>query len=736
MTNRPIRSHPKPRPALSVAAVSVIAWSLSLFGLGTITTATAAQQPEGIFRRDEPRFVLLDDYLHFVLIDRSDVADAKGRELLASGIEPRDFISLVEEVEASRRGRSFLDITARALRRPELEATAGRIYALFEKGRLELARDPEEISRNIDLLSGTLRQRTAGRERLIAAGEYAMPQLLEALLQSQDSRRRAAAQEVVISMERQAVVPLSEALLSLQDPGDQERIALILGDIPYAASGPSLLSTAESTESPDLAATARNAAKSKVGPASSANEARLDLAKRYYLEPEDLTSFPGETHQLLWSFDPAIGLLATPIRTEVFHEAMVMRLIERTLRAGSVDEESLAYWVAANFGREIDQPAGYDNPTYPSSRRDAAYYAVAAGAKTSQRVLEIALEMNDTPLALRTLGVITQTARTDLIQSGSPLVRALSYPDRRVQYESALVIAGAAPESPFVGAERVVPVLASTIRFAGERFAVVLASDEEVYAAVRATLDGAGYTVLPRGETLESIAEPLAETPGIDLVVAITTSQQQRSLIEEVRGDPRLAATPYLGLVEPAAVFTMRNVFSDDNTIRFRDEGVTSPALVNATADLVASAAGGELSESESLGYTLRALDALRDLAVAGSGVLDVEDATRPLISALAASQEPARSRIADVLGLIDRDAAQQALVDEALRGSGNDRVMLLRSAARSGRRFGNRLAPRQAEALVDLALDGGAEDATAAAAVIGSLGLPGAEVRELIITP
>lgn len=43
--------------------------------------------------------------------------------------------------------------------------------------------------------------------------------------------------------------------------------------------------------------------------------------------------------------------------------------------------------IAANFSREIDSPANYTNPAYPATRRDAMYYAVAAGSSTAQRVL-------------------------------------------------------------------------------------------------------------------------------------------------------------------------------------------------------------------------------------------------------------------------------------------------------------------------------------------------------------
>lgn len=721
----------------SLRATSV-SRSLALAALAGTCFATLAPNASaqaadgGIVRQEDERFTLLDDFMHFVLIDRPDIADAKGRELLALGVTPSEFLRLVEDVERQRRGRNFLDVAARALRRPDLEATAGSLLALFEQGRLELARDPQEIARNIELLSGNIRQRTYGRERLIAAGEYAMPQLLEAMLQTQDVRRRTAAREVIVSLERQAVVPLAEALLGLA-PGDQEQVADVLAQIPYTASVPALISVTEDTQSPGVRDATSAAVAQFDATDASAGDAWATLAARYYIEPEELTSFEGERHQLLWTYDPTIGLVATPIATEVYHEAMVMRLIERALDRGSVSTDALALWVAANFSREIDQPAGYVNPAYGVDRRDAEYFAVASGSEVGELVLRAALDAQDTPLALRVLRAIGRTAGPDQITTGSALVDAMNYPDRRVRYEAALVVAGAGPRSDFFGSDRVVPVLSSAIRFAGQRYAVVLAPENESYQSAKTALEAAGYTVLPRGTRIADIAEPIAETPGIDLLVAVAPSGIQPDLLSEVRADPRLVATPYLGLVESAEAFAMRTRFDADTSVSFRDEGVTGSALRAATTELIDAAAGGTLTPDESDNYASRAIATLRDLAVSGNTITPASKATLPLVATLEESTGALRESIAEVLGLLDAPTAQRALVEGALRASGDDRVMLLEAAAASGRRFGNNLEDRQAEALVALAIEGGPDEATAAAAVIGALNLPGADLAKLV---
>lgn len=717
------------RTVLSVIRASAIAASISG---GILLGSASVAQSSGIIQRDDPRFVALDDFLHFILIDRPDVAEAKARELLGMNIDPREFVLVVEELETQRRGRDFLEVTRRGERRPQLEAVAGELINLYDRGRLAQARNADEIARNIGMLTGTLQARVIARERLLAAGEYAMPQLLEALLQRRDARLRAAAQQLVIDMRRQAVIPLSVAMQGVEGP-DQERLAAILGQIPYPSSIPFLKQVAEETQDDGIRQAATNSIAALGGTSGDAARAYVELGDRYYAESEDLTSFAGEEFQLLWAYEPSVGLTPIPIATEVFHEAMTMSLVERALKLEETSPAALALWVAANFSREIDETPGYANPAYGSDRREALYYAVAAGSEVGSEVLGRAIRTSDTALALRALASLARTAGPSLVEGGSPVVTALIYPDRRVQYEAALVLAAANPVSSFAGADRVVPTLASAIRFADERYALVLASSDEQYQGVRSTLEQEGYSVLPFGRTLNDVASPISEAPGIDLVIVAGSSASQDTTIGEVRGDPRLSAAPVLGLTEPAGVFDLRRRFSDDPSVEFRPEGITPAAMRTAINDLILAATGGDLDSAQTKTYSERALGALRDLAVAQNQVLSVEDASRSLILSLSETTGSDQASVADVLSLFAEPAAQRGIVEAALDASGSDRVTLLGSAAASGRRFGNLLEDRHAAALIDLARTGSDAEATAAASVIGALGLPGADLTGLI---
>src|SRR5690606_35847562 len=140
---------------------------------------------------------------------------------------PRQFVDIVGET--GEEGR-FLDALRGLINEPGAEPTAASLMRLHEEGRLAKARDPEEIARNIQLLEGNLRNRAFGRERLLAAKEYAVPQLLEHLLSGRNPGLRTQIQNLLIDMGDQAVIPLSVAMLEVNERA-QEQLANILGRI-------------------------------------------------------------------------------------------------------------------------------------------------------------------------------------------------------------------------------------------------------------------------------------------------------------------------------------------------------------------------------------------------------------------------------------------------------------------------------------------------------------------------
>lgn len=699
----------------------------------------ANAQDQNQAQQDKSNEQLLADFNHWVLIRKDDLAQAAAKALLDRGLEPVEFVGLVED---SRGGEDrFTTAIRQAMLVEGIEPLAAQLQNLFEQGRLDRARDPQRIAENIDLLDGNQRARMLARERLAFAGEYAVPQLFEVLQERRNQTLEAEVQRLLVEMGADAVAPLTAALLKVE-PVVQRRLATVLGRSGQRAALPYLFELAKTAEIEPVRHQSRRAVERIMGdfnPDLSPAELYLILAESYYDHSRSLTRFPDESHQLLWTYEPQTGLYSTPIRTEVYHEARAMEICQRALSMDPSHREALSLWLAANFSREIDQPQGYDNPAYGGDRRDATYYAVAAGPGATQSVLARALADRDTPLARRVIRALRRSAGGAGVwrdfASSKPLIDALSYPDRRVQYEAALALGAANPADDFPGTERVVPTLANAVRNAQDRFAVVLSRDLDRQQDLAEILQNEDYTVLPPGETLSDIRPAIAEAPGVDLILTDLLTDQTRQTIQRARRDPKLRAAPVLALLPGTGYLELRSRYQGDALTEVRRLGVSDQQLIESARSLVREAAGPPVTEQQAEQYATEALRILAELAMGESPAFNLADAARPLIAALDETTGEVRLRVADVLARIGEQRTQRAVVAAALHAQGEQRVRLLQAAARSARRFGNMLQRRQVDRLIKLAEDAPTTDeATAAAALMGALNLQGDQVLPLIL--
>jgi hypothetical protein len=736
------------RGAISASVLASVA-GLALAQGGERADAPPAAPASGAASARPTPQQLIEDFVHYTRIARFDLAGASLEEILSANPSNADVVSFVEATDVGR----FEDAIQRGLRTQALEGTASRFYRAYEAGKLERARSPEQVAQAITDLTGTFRGRLLAQERLVRAGEYAMPQLLEAFLDGSNPARRAEVRKVMITLGRSAVMPLCAALSKLPAT-QQESVASVLGQIEWPQSTPFLAELARSSQNDAVRRAATNALQSRGASGIEPALAFRALAEDYYAEKAEITSFPNESHQLLWSYDAGAGLVMTAIRTPVYHEAMAMQLAERSMRlesagGGTVSPESVALWVASNFSRDIDTPEGYANPSYPvtgaaapgeTPRRGAEFFGVAAGPSVAQMVLSRGLDTKDTPLVRKALASVERTAGVSALSAASgasrlPLAEALVFPNRRVQVESALAIAASAPSVTFVGAERVVPTLAGAVSGLSEQTAAVVAAEPEQYQNVRRLLESAGYKVLPQGRTLSELAASIAESASVELVVGVGVDQARGvELVEQVRGNMRTLATPVFLLARPESAIELSRRYNSGSTVAVRQAAVGDQAITGAIADLVKAASGGPVSASEASAYATRSLSALRDLAVSGNTVLNVGDASAALIAALSEAQGGNKLQIAEILSRVGQDRAQRALAEEVTKVSGGERVLLMAYLADSGKRFGNMLEERQVKRMVELASAADDAEATAGAALIGALGLPSREVVSLIL--
>jgi hypothetical protein len=683
---------------------------------------------------------LINDFVHYVLIDRADAAKAMGQGLLDRKLTPTEFTKLVDSTTGFKR---FSDAVARAGRTPSLEPVAGALFKFYEGGQLEQARDPGAIESSIKMLSGDMRQRSVARERLLFAGEYAVPKLFSTYFAGSDVATNAEIRRILVELGRHSVMPLVTALPQL-NPAQQQQVCAILGDLPQTQSLPYLYDLASTTKNDNVKAAAETAIHNISGAVNAQMpiaERYNDLAEAYMKGSPSLMTFPNDANQLVWDYQPGTGLTFQGVDTRVFPQTMAMKVSERALAKDAESTRAVSTWIAANFSRELRSPEGYENPVYGKDHRDAMYYAVAAGPGIGQNVLGKAIDASDTPLVRRALAALEKTAGRDLWKAyqdpsvRKPLLEALKYPNRRVQTEAAIDIATADPKDPFEGAPSVVRQLGSTIRDASAKYALVVAPTTELQQNASELLRKNGFTVLPPATSIDEVRQAIADSPGVDIIVANRLpSQQSGDLIAQSQSDARLRATPILAIVTPQGRQDLYPRYARDVRVRLLSDGAGPKDVENSVNELINAASGGLITGAEADAYKARSLSALRDLAKSGSPILSAIEAQGPLIGAVSDAKGDTKAKIAEVLSLIGTAQSQIALADAALAGEGAQKATLLGYLADSAKRFGNLLEKRQVDALVSLTGKAKGEEATAAAAVVGALNLKGIGVVPLIL--
>ncbi|MEQ9616952.1 MAG: hypothetical protein RLN60_02835 [Phycisphaerales bacterium] len=714
------------RVILTTTLVCGFAWCLE-------SSTAVAQSASAELRVND----LLEDFNHYVYVANDELALANANAILQMSMDPAEFLAIVED--DPRLEERFEESYRRALTRPNLQDVASDLFQLYEDGRRTRARDIDEIRRNIALLNQGARARSLGKARLLEAGEYAVPELLRVLIENREAAQVLEVKNVLRELNKQAIAPLSAALLKLR-PAAQEEVARILGGIGYEAALPFLIELRQTTTVNSVRAAANVAIERLQSDLTGRplNDIYRELAEDYYNHSQSLTSFPDEAFQVLWTYDPAIGLLPTAIRTEVFHEAMSMRLAERALELNRADRGSLALWVASNYSRERQTPDNYANPVYGADRRDAEYYAVASGSTVLQHVLARAIADRDTALARQAISALSVSAGGAELWKGlgdeRPLVSALDYPDRRVRFDAALVLAGVTPDSFYAGADRVVPTLAGSIRDGDTMYAAVIAIDEERQQFLRETLEDAGFTVLPPARSLSEILDSVAVVPGVDIILTDTTEGRSIEAIDEARRTARLSATPILSILPVSVANRLGDRYADDPTTRFVRQGVSASQISRNIDDLIESTVGGTLSGDETADYALQAVAALRDIAIASGDIYMIQDATNQLTTALESAEGELAIGVADVLSRIAEPRAQVAVMDRAINASGSMRIAMLESVTESAKRFGNMLEPRQTRWLTERLRSASGDEATTAAGLVGALNIAGDAVVDLIL--
>ncbi|MDP6693168.1 MAG: HEAT repeat domain-containing protein [Phycisphaerales bacterium] len=690
--------------------------------LVTFTTFSAAQEV------DTDSY--LDDFIHYALIANVDLAEANAIALLRSELSDEDFYKLVNETK--QRQDRFDRAIGWALYVERLQPLAAELEDRVETGRINLIRNPEQLAQAIDLLSGTTRQRLMAEDRLIAAGEYAVPPLLRTMFDSPDARTTRMVSKMLTAIGGDAVLPLSVALPHLNSES-QVVVCRVLGNIGYAHAAPALLSLLQNENASPAVAQSAVKALTAIGIDSESNLSTLQTVVAGQFFDDQVSVMPEAIAGInnFWVWDNMYGLETRDVPEAVFGDVMAMYFAASALETDPTNEPAMSIFVASNLRRDRDL-AGVDDLVYGNLAYSPEFYATVFGPEIARDVLSIALDRNDTLLARDAIAALARTAGAVAAVTGSdqPLVRAMFYPDRRVQYESAITIASTLPKMSFEGSYRVVPLLASAVRSGDAMYAIIIGEDEEVRRRLATSLEAMGWSIMGEGTNPTNAIESAGIIPGIDLAVVIARSPDNGQIVANELALLRdTTATPVLVLADGADVQVLRNVFENQNMVSAAHVVVSDAALSSVLEDLLSKAAGGRLDVAEAEFFSAKALAVLRDIALANT-VLQVDDATGALVDALATSDPITQGLVAETLSMVNTRLAQQTLVSAALsEGPMDDRIMLLDEAAASVRRWGNLTKEWQVAEIINLVETASGDLSDAAARLNGAINHPDTSV-------
>jgi CheY-like chemotaxis protein len=680
---------------------------------------------------------LLNDWIHYTKIAHLELSNAKGQALIDSGVSNAELATIIDETQGVE--KRFQEAVDRAMQVPELEPIAGDLWKRAESGRLDLARDSERIEEAVKMLTGPQRARLIGKQRLLAAKEYAVPALLKELTEGTDSQLKIEAQKVLVELGRNAAFPLSVAALRLTGPG-QRTVCDILGAIKQPQAAPYLRDVSMNAAEQENKDAAKRAFDRLGVPDGSLSSLYSDLGRHYFDGNESLVAFPEEPTNNVWRYNDFTGLSPRPVPTAIFTDVMAMELAAKSVALDAANSAGLSLFVASDLKRENDLPEGAVDPIYGDNKYTPEFYATVFGTRTCLDVLSLGIDKLDTPLVRDAIDALSKTTGGANLFSGSagrnPLLEALSYPDRRVQYEAALTLAHALPQQKFSGDQAVVPILASAVRQGNESTVLLVADNEENRANAASQLQTMGFQVVGSGASVAAVGPEFARAVGVDLVyIRMGSAADTKEAIESLRRVPKVAAAPIVVLATATDIAVLNKDYRTDQRVIMTQAREGEEALKTAVEQVMRRGAGGRIDEAEAEEYAIRALGALRDVAISRSPAYAIADAETALIDALDTRQGGTRLLVAEILALIDSDAAQRKLFDASLNATAEEQVDLLHRTADSVRLWGDKAEERHVTALLDLIAKSEGETAEAAATVHGALSLPASGAVGLLPT-
>ncbi len=733
---------------------------VGLFGLFVLASPMATAQSgndagdvaAGSIQAEATVKSLFKDFVHYANIGRFRTA----RSFAGALLNHRD-LDPVALMKIANEDPKNLETLIMIIKNSRIGDEAQRVLQIIEEGEHLERQNPERIRENIRLLRGSPQQEFFAKKRLADSGEYAIPQLVQVLL---DQTKKGLWHRVVTALPqigKPAVNPLVIAL-AVRDESVRQNLIQALGEIGYPQAIPYLRKLIGDEKVSDESKRAAVGAIARIEEITGrsfpgdAYELFFYLGDAYYNEEASFRADPRVETANVWYWDGGDeALTRVVVPTKIFGPVMAMRSADEALLLQNDFTEANALWLASNVRREsrlgLDiesgdpREEGEVDATRPPAFPRALYFTQAAGPRYAHLVLARAVDENDASVALGAIRALRTTAgAVSLVgpeDHKQPLVQALRFPDLVVRMRAALVLGAALPKSQFSGSQLVMPVLTRTLTQTGRRELMVVDPDEQnanrVTEALRRDGDviggGSFYAILDRARV------ELQVLTGIFVATDISEPALPAALAE-LRREFAFSKTPVVVLAKPGQRALADELAKADPYVEVVDDVADSATLEAAFSRVRARTSQAELNPDLALSLAMETTEVLRDIAIDGATVFNVAEAEPALIAALGSEHEKLQVAALDVLALLPEPTSQRSIAHVALDGGNAEslRLSAFSAVAESAKRNGNMLEAKQIAALVVFARD--EADLTlreAASRTLGALNLASNKASEII---
>ncbi len=472
---------------------------------------------------------------------------AKYLDKLLTSNPPSDLLLMIREQDAVM---YFPKLSAS----DELRAKAVDLLQQIEQAARERARDPERIRKFIDYLTRSSQQQAYGITQLRNAGPDAVPYLLAALRDPVMAEHRSTILTAMQRLDRSAEPPLVAALATDDHSQltDVIQVLTVLGDIDtvqhlrFIAESPAIPQAIQS-----LARTAvQRITRAKYSDLPAATDALTAQARRYYEHQAELNATSTGIVRL-WRWDPREGAKSKEVSVSYAEEFFGLGHCRQALALDPNYEPAQLMLISLAL-EKASQRVGIDQQL-PDNPGGAAVEALAAGPELLSKVLVMALDQGHPAVALRSLQALARTGDMNALapRAGrpSPLVQAMTAPDRRIQFAAAEAVLSLRPQQPYPGTTLVAPILARSLVTDGTEKALVVDADNARGSALSSLLREAGYDAQFVTNSREAFTIA-AESADFDLIFLDPNIHNPNlsPTLASFRADPRTAGVPIIVL--------------------------------------------------------------------------------------------------------------------------------------------------------------------------------------------